>query len=738
MFPAMTTGSSLKVLVFAVVVSGSLILGVTSGFGATPSTPYRTVATDSPDPLSNSSVDVRSAFGTRLTVGDATGDGIPDVFGTSYIADLPLSELPAGFPEDNNVGRAYMIDGATQKVVWKKTYDPQAAPTSSPGGETYGFGFYISSPGDVNGDGKADVVTSNTFLDIDGKQDQGRMYVLDGATGDLIRRIENPAPQANAAFGSRIGATGDVTGDGVGDIITTASSNDIPAGCGNETAPAPPPVCRKDEGQVYIFNGATGALVRTIELPADDRLGCSPTGRCSFGGTVQSPGDVNKDGFADYTISAFAYNSFAGRAYLFSGAPNGGVLARIDPPESQPFGFFSLEDPDRNAPGDLNGDGVPDLYFSGFNQNKNGLTAAGRGWTFDGKSTVSTGTGKVLYELTDPFLGERRAFGWSNSQTDYNKDGRPDLFTSNLSKRDTNVDIFNGPDGAYVRSFSVPAADQAEEAGGAGPGLGNSARAPGDLNGDCEPDYVAGAPGQDVGGRRDQGKVYFFLSNGPSACPAGSVPPGSVPPGSVPPGSVPPGSVPKGCNSKGVKVLGKTNSGGRVFQGSNGNDRICGTSRGDVITGNGGKDVISGFGGADRINGGSGSDRINGGSSKDRISGSSGNDVIFGSSGNDRINGNSGRDRISGNSGNDRLAGASGKDVISGSTGKDVISGGSGSDRLSGNSGNDRINGDSGNDRISGDSGNDRMKGSSGNDRISGGSGRDRISGGSGRNQVKQ
>ncbi len=688
------TGSSLKVLVFAVVVSGSLILGVTNSFGATPSTPYRTVATDSPDPLSNSSVDVRSAFGTRLTVGDATGDGIPDVFGTSYIADLPLSELPAGFPVDNNAGRAYMIDGATQKVVWKKTYDPQAAPTSSPGGETYGFGFYISSPGDVNGDGKADVVTSNAFLDIDGKQDQGRMYVLDGANGNLIRRIDNPAPQANASFGARIGAAGDVTGDGVGDIITTGQNNDIPADCGNQTVP--PPGCRKDEGQVYIFNGATGGLVRTIELPAADRLGCSPTGRCSFGGTVQSPGDLNRDGFPDYTISAYAYNGFAGRAYLFSGAPNapnGGLLARIDPPVSQAFAFFSLEDPDRNAPGDLNADGVPDLYFSAFNQNKNGLTAAGRGWTFDGKSTVSTGTGQVVYELTDPFLGERRAFGWSNSQTDYNKDGRPDLFTSNLAKRNTNVDIFNGPDGAYVRSFSVPAADQAEEqaAGGAGPGLGNSARAPGDLNGDCEPDYVAGAPYQNVGGQLDQGKVYFFLSNGPSACPAVRPPPVNPPPA----GYVNP--PPAGSSA----FAGCAAATANVTRGTAASNSIKGTPRGDRIFAEAGNDSVDALAGNDCVDLGTGNDRG------------------LGRAGKDLIRGGPGKDRIGGGSGNDKLSGEGGADNIKGGPGKESLKGGSGSDRISGGSGKDRISGGAGKDRISA---RDKKR-----DSISCGSGKDTV-----------
>ena len=191
-------------------------------------------------------------------------------------------------------------------------------------------------------------------------------------------------------------------------------------------------------------------------------------------------------------------------------------------------------------------------------------------------------------------------------------------------------------------------------------------------------------------------------------------------------------------SSAGVRVIGRTNSGGRVFQGTKGDDRICGTNAGDLITGISGRDVISGGGGNDRIDGGSGSDRINGGSGKDLISGRSGDDSISGSSSDDRINGNSGRDRISGGSGDDRLTGSTGNDVVSGSSGRDIISGSPGSDRLSGGSGKDRINGNSGNDRISGGSGNDVLRGSSGNDRIDGGGGRDRISGGSGRNQLTQ
>ena len=59
-------GSSLKVLVFAALAGGSLIFGVSSSFGATPSTPYRTVATDSPTVVDPATSAINAQFGTRL------------------------------------------------------------------------------------------------------------------------------------------------------------------------------------------------------------------------------------------------------------------------------------------------------------------------------------------------------------------------------------------------------------------------------------------------------------------------------------------------------------------------------------------------------------------------------------------------------------------------------------------------------------------------------------------------
>ena len=75
------------------------------------------------------------------------------------------------------------------------------------------------------------------------------------------------------------------------------------------------------------------------------------------------------------------------------------------------------------------------------------------------------------------------------------------------------TNLFNAQ-GAFIATLSMPAPynQQQGTATDQGPELGWNVSAPGDLNGDGMDDYVAGAPGTNVGTNQDQGVLVVFLA----------------------------------------------------------------------------------------------------------------------------------------------------------------------------------------------------------------------------------
>jgi len=333
----------------AAVTCAALAVGAAGAYAATADTRYDVVATESPDPVDPTRVDpcpansqgvktpcIFSRFAERLSdAADLTGDGIRDVFASSWVQDLPASAVSG--VENNNAGRIALIDGATQKVVYKVTPEPQ---------ENGNFGFYISVPGDVgpNRDGREDLVSGASGYDVYSgsgaacgqpepngcNEEQGRGYVISGPSGQTIAQLNNFNPQPNGGFASRIGAAGDVGSqgggprDGVPDILVAAPSNDFPAGCGINPAtgrawPAGqfPANCRANEGEVFVVDGRTFGLIRTLTIPVADRRGptcgsgdpaASHGGPCgSLGGGPQVVGDLNGDAFPDHLVPATGY-----------------------------------------------------------------------------------------------------------------------------------------------------------------------------------------------------------------------------------------------------------------------------------------------------------------------------------------------------------------------------------------------------------------------------------------------
>lgn len=728
-----------------------LVLGAPSSFAATSTTPYDFSRFGNPSPGPD------GRYGDRMrAAGDLNADGVGDLWLGQYGFDAPPLE---------NVGRVYAISGKDGSAIYQiDAPEPQNLPEGRGG-----FGWALSNVGDIDGDGRDDLLVGNPRHKVDTtpatpstcgtpepndcNEDQGRAWLFSGAPEKPktpLRTLDNPRPQGTptniAAFGYRLGKAGDLNGDGRSELLIGAPDNDG-AAAGSEAATRPggaagcadttplPAGCRKSQGQAFIFDGATGATIRTLDIPAGDRY-LEPSGVCTSDGdangpastlcgelglSAQGPGDATGDGVPDQLVGAWSYSprsaggvcgaaepngctEVAGAYYLFDGA-TGEVARRLDSPTPLRGGRFGLQEVAEGAPGDLNGDGRVELYGAapqqqGPPQLDGGapLPGEGRAWVFNGAD------GSVLFSLRDPTPGPSGNFGYALARTDYDADGHPDLYVGSHA----GTYVFNGRDASVFKVLDLPAEEFADQPPG-NTNIGRSVAAPGDLDGDCEPDYVAGSPGHDVAPAGvNEGRLYVFQSRGPSACPTTPDPPGPPLPT---PSACPPGT------SAGVSCQRSGN--GLIITGTSGNDRIVGSPGDDAIRCGPGDDIVNGGGGGDTISCGAGNDRISGGPGNDRLGGEAGNDRAGGGPGNDRAGGGSGKDRLSGNSGNDRL------------------DGGAASDRLSGNSGNDRLlGGRTGNDRLDGNSGNDRLVGGVGRDSLVAGTGRDRLSGGRGNDRL--
>ncbi|OCR02496.1 hypothetical protein BCD67_01010 [Oscillatoriales cyanobacterium USR001] len=141
-----------------------------------------------------------------------------------------------------------------------------------------------------------------------------------------------------------------------------------------------------------------------------------------------------------------------------------------------------------------------------------------------------------------------------------------------------------------------------------------------------------------------------------------------------------------------------------------------------------------------RILGTRNAETLIGTSSADSLFGNSDNDTILGQAGRDSIYAGKGDDLSYGGTEDDQIFGDRGNDTIAGGDGDDLGRGGKGNDLLDGNSGNDLLFGDSGNDTLCGNEGNDTLYGDNDNsntnnandqkDYLIGGSGDDLVFGG--------
>ena len=467
---------------------------------------------------------MNASFDSVLNVAgldDADGDGQPD---------LVVCTAHDG-------ARAY--SRATGQLLW-----------SVPGSFGGSLGWRLATLGDVDGDGVDDIAFGEPDADPHGLNSAGSIHVVSVATGSLIERINGTTAQqqlgrAIAAFdsggnGARLDLiVGDpayqVAGNPVGRLLILSAEtgtvlfqvvNGTPGTViGAEVADAGD--LDGDGAHDLAATGATGGPQTRAYSGQSGALLWTKTATPTF--SLCSVGDVNGDRAPELVVAGPNGFVFPGTGLLLDGQ-TGALLKTLQ--GSFPYSFLSMA-----APGDLTGDGLPDLFHSnldnvqvspqshasvkalpagntvmtlGLPANQTGVGAAGTlAGDFDGDglddvalagmsdvSVYSRQSGALLQQIE--YASPVFLFGLPAlvAPGDVNADGVPDLIvsdgfaTSGQASLAGKLIVYSGSDGATLGS-----------AGGStgGENFAQSMAVTADRDGDGVRDFYVGIPGQDFG-----------------------------------------------------------------------------------------------------------------------------------------------------------------------------------------------------------------------------------------------
>ena len=252
--------------------------------------------------------------------------------------------------------------------------------------------------GDVTGDGVPDVVAGT------GPGVLARFVVLDGVTKSIVRSVQ---AFEDTFTGGTFVAVADVDGDGFADVAVSA---DVTGG-----------------SRVRVFSGKTG-----IQLA--DFLGIEdPAFR---GGARVGFGDLNGDGTADLIVAA----GFGGgpRVAIYDGLS----VRTGKAPVKMAADFFIFETALRDGAyvtaGDLNGDGFADLIAGG------GPSGGPRVFAVDGKSLVAS-RGAALVQRANFFADDPEIrSGIRLSAKDFDGDNLTDLVVTTTDADGPHIATFLG------------------------------------------------------------------------------------------------------------------------------------------------------------------------------------------------------------------------------------------------------------------------------------------------------
>ncbi len=414
-------------------------------------------------------------FGCSVSsAGDVNGDGYGDVIVGAYLYDNG----------EVDEGRAYVYLGSAVGLAVSPAWIAESNQASA-----Y-FGCFVSSAGDVNGDGYGDVIVGAYYYD-NVEADEGRAYVYLGSASGLaaLPSWTAESDQANAWFGFSVSSAGDVNGDGYGDVIVGAYSY-----TNGEV----------EEGRAYVYLGSASGLSASSAWTAE-----SNQASAYFGSSVSSAGDVNGDGYSDVICGAYWYDNVEadeGRAYVYLGSASGLAASSAWTAESDQAGAefgYSV-----GSAGDVNGDGYGDVIC--------GAPYYDKGQSSEGRAYVYLGSGSGLAASPAWTAESDQAdarFGVSvSSAGDVNGDGYGDVIVGAYYY--DNVEAREGRAYVYLGSGSGLAASPAwtAESDQANAYFGLSVSSAGDVNGDGYGDVIVGAYWY-ANGESTEGRAYVYLGS---------------------------------------------------------------------------------------------------------------------------------------------------------------------------------------------------------------------------------
>ncbi len=260
--------------------------------------------------------------------GDTNGDGFADV-----IIGAPMMENDV---DDDGEGMAYVYRGTPSGIDLTPYFSKDADKAGAH------FGWSVASAGDVNRDGRADLII--------GAPDYTGAYAAQGGAYVYISLADKIyttpiwyqlGSQANAHFGHSVATAGDVNNDGYSDVIVGAP--DYSDG-------------QSGEGGVWVYHGYSGGVLNTFAWHRE-----AGQADAFYGFSVSTAGDVNADGYADVVVGARSMTDSVtdegtARVFLGSASGLGGVAWSGAGGETLSDYGYSVA-----AAGDVNGDGYDDI-----------------------------------------------------------------------------------------------------------------------------------------------------------------------------------------------------------------------------------------------------------------------------------------------------------------------------------------------------------------------------------------